>query len=408
MIGKFVSAANGSEIIVSLLPHSFCWKEGEKVLVYDGEGRLFSFYQGDALYRRGLDSRVLRIHRKNVPGTSLKAHRYLSPKLTRLLFQQAFRETQHLRRKLTLEDLAAAGEEVRDQVLEAVENVLSYSPGRLLNEQYRFARVYDRVSVLPPDQYMALVVQITHGCSYNRCTFCNLYAGRRFSIKSVAEVQAHLRDIKDFWGKALPMRKGIFLGGGNALSIATRRLIPLLRLIRQELVETELMSHGIYGFADVGGILRKSMPDLEALRAEGIRRIYLGLESGNEALLALVEKPCTPPEQLSAVEKIKAAGLSVGVIFLAGLGGKDCAAHHVSDTIDLINKLRLGSDDLVYLSRFYPIRGTPYWQDANILEIEHLDLPQIEEQIAEIRAGISPEILSKTKVSVYDIGGFIY
>ena len=100
-------------------------------------------------------------------------------------------------------------------------------------DRQRFEEIYTPIGILPPDQYLALVLQATHGCSHNACTFCTFYRGIDFSIKSPDAFRSHVAAVIDFFGPALSMRRSIFLADANALVISMPRLVALLDVLSE-------------------------------------------------------------------------------------------------------------------------------------------------------------------------------
>jgi hypothetical protein len=388
-------------------PHSFSWQQGEAVVVFDAEGRLYSHYHGQSLYRRGMDSRVLKILRVPVGNKLVRAPRQVSEAEALSLFVKSHRFVSNLQERLLSGEIRCEDPAARPAMQEALERALRYGPAELQDQRRLFDQIYRRVSVLPPDQYMALVVQITHGCSYNECTFCDLYRDRNFRVLKEEEVRTQLDQIRGFFGRALGMRKGIFLGDGNPLVVSNRRLIPLLGLIREEFRGTPVPARGIHTFSDVRAVLTKAHSDLAELRKEGLIRVYLGLETGSARLLEAIGKPATRTEQVDAVNRLKEAGLSAGVIFMAGLGGHLFAEEHVLESAALIGDLPLGKGDLIYLSRFYPMHGTPY-QERQAAQFGVLDEEEVSRQIENFRQGIGPPSPGGAKFAPYDLAGFVY
>jgi radical SAM superfamily enzyme YgiQ (UPF0313 family) len=222
--------------------------------------------------------------------------------------------------------------------------------------------VYQPVGILPPDQYMAVVLQVTEGCSFNTCTFCNFYRGRRFRIKPPQEFRAHAAAVKEFLGRGLSLRRTLFLGDANALVTPMPRLVELMGIVNA-LYDVEGLG-GIYAFLDGFSGEKKTVEDYRRLKALGLKRVYVGLESGSEELLRLLKKPGAPEDALHAVQAMKQAGLAVGVIVLLGAGGQVYADAHVRDTIRLVNQMRLDMDDLVYFSELVESEGLEYTRQA--------------------------------------------
>ncbi|RPJ56560.1 MAG: radical SAM protein [Acidobacteria bacterium] len=394
-----------SPFVLNLLPHLLSWQDEEAVSVFDGEGRLFSLYQGDCLYRRGLDSSVLCTRRTPAEGRLVRTHRKLDDDEARAVFERASQRARSLEAKVRDRGVPVFAGQPVERLLSRLGQVLAYSPDALFAERERFSRLYKPVSVLPPDQYMALVVQLTHGCPYNQCTFCDLYQDRDYEVKSVDELREWLAQLKQFFGRALGMRKGVFLGDGNCLAMPAGRLLPLLKIVNSEFSGASVLAKGMFSFADTRAILHKSTDQLTSIANAGLKRVYLGLETGSPELLSFLNKPGTPDDQVESVKRLKEAGLQVGVIFMTGIGGHQFAGDHVRKTIDLIQSLPLGSGDLVYLSRFYPIPGTPYAEEVIQGRMDLLSDEEIQDQFARIRSGI---VGKGAKIAPYDLAGFVY
>jgi len=397
---------NGHPIFVlNVLPHLLSWQDEEGVAVFDGKGRLFSLYRGDCLYRRGLDSSVLLTRRMPIDGRLLRTHRKLDDREARSIFELAWGKARRLETKVRDAGAAVFAGQPVDVLMSRLRQVLAYTPDLLVRERDAFSRLYQPVSVLPPDQYMSLVVQLTHGCPYNQCTFCDLYQDRAYEVKSAAELQEWLEPLKQFFGAGIGMRKGVFLGDGNCMALPAARLLTLLHVISFGLQRIPALSKGMASFADTRAVLSKSHAQLTSLRNAGLRRVYLGLETGSPALLSYLQKPGTRADQLQSVTRLKEAGLQVGAIFMTGVGGSRFAREHVDDTVSLARALPLGAGDLVYVSRFYPIPGTPYADEVLEGRMDLLSDQEIDGQYERIRSGIARE---GVKVAPYDLAGFVY
>jgi radical SAM superfamily enzyme YgiQ (UPF0313 family) len=393
---------------LNLLPHLLGWQDEEGAIVFDGEGRLYSLYVREDFYRRGLDSSVLCTRRAPSGNRLIRSHRKLEQPEALDLFSQASRWSGRLKARIERRDPALRLRCPADQLLARLDEILRYTPERLLAERERFRRIYDPVSVLPPDQYMALVVQLTRGCPYNDCSFCDLYRDRSFEVKSPTQLREWLGAMREFFGRSLPMRKGVFLGDGNCLCLPISRLAPLIETVTEGLRGSPVLAKGLFSFADIRAVNHKSEKDLRELGELGIRRIYLGLETGAEELLAFLNKPGSRREQLDAAGRLKAAGFQVGVIFMAGIGGRRYESRHIGETLELACRLPLGEGDLIYLSRFYPIPGTPYADAALEGRIDLLSDAQIRGQTDKLRSGILAGRKDRVKVAPYDLAGFVY
>ncbi len=242
-----------------------------------------------------------------------------------------------------------------------LQRILSWSERDLACDEEAFNAVYKPVSILPPDQYQALVVQISQGCSYNRCTFCDFYQGRPFHILSMAEFEAHLRAIRRFFGERLQDRTGIFLADGNALIVPYERLATMIERIRAELPEVQY-GHQMSTFMDTFNLDRKSVDQLTTLRKMGLQTVYVGLESGSARVRRFLNKPGTPDEAIEAINLLKQAGYRVGVIVLLGVGGISFAEEHEQMTIQSLREIPFTQGDIIYLSPFVEPHNRAYFE----------------------------------------------
>jgi radical SAM superfamily enzyme YgiQ (UPF0313 family) len=252
---------------------------------------------------------------------------------------------------------------------------------------------------------MALVVQMTEGCSFNSCTFCSFYKGRPFHIKSPQELRSHVMAARAFLGDSIHMRRGVFLADANALVVPQPQLLELLDTLTETLGEKS----ALFAFVDGFSGQKKTAQDYAALSSHGLQRVYVGLESGHDPLLAAVKKPGQAADVVSAVRHMKSGGLNVGVIVMVGLGGEQYVKGHVRDTIHILNQMDLGHGDLLYFSEFIPSRvpfRPPHFEES-ILEPQALSDAELKAQREAIVAGLRFTGRGP-KIATYDIREFLY
>jgi hypothetical protein len=360
--------------------------------VFDREGRPVSCFLDGGNYRFGLSGDIL-----------LKVAAPQSPKLRRRLSDdQAARL-----REAALAHVARIADGVAhamsDELRGWLDLILAWDEARAQADRQLFQTIYKPVSIVPPDQYRALVLQMTEGCSWNRCTFCSFYRDRRFRIKSPSDLWQHIRQIKAMLGRGIGLRRSVFLGDANALIVPQPRLRELLEVVRDELPGQE-----IYAFLDIFGAEQKTAEEYAELRDYGVRRIYIGLESGDEAVFGLLNKPGSPQQCVAMVERIRAAGVQVGVILLAGPGGATLARQHVARSIAALAAMRLGAGDMVYISPLIVPDDGGYAERARELGVEPLSQPALDAQIAELLAGARAAAAGGVRVALYHIEEWLY
>ncbi len=288
-----------------------------------------------------------------------------------------------------------------DTVREMIQKVVDWTPERLEEEVKRFSRIYQPIPILPPDHYASLVVQATEGCSFNTCTFCNLYRNQPFRVRDAEAFDRHVRAVLAFHGAGLCRMDNIFLGQANALVTPQSRLETLLRTLNRyvELPDPDsspraswasehpLRFIGIGSFLDGFTGLKKSAEDYDRLRRLGLRRTYLGVETGSDALLAWLKKPATTDDMLATLKLLHEAGIHNDVILLVGAGGDKWADEHVEQSLEFLARAPLERGDRIYLSDLISYQETPYPEALASIGARALTTDQMAEQRNRLRDG---------------------
>ena len=181
--------------------------------------------------------------------------------------------------------------------------------------------------IRPPSEAYSLLLQVTVGCSHNRCTFCGTYRQKKFKIKPVERIEKDLKEARTY-GHV----EKLFLCDGDALIIPQPRLEEILLMIKRYLP----MLERIGSYANTKSILRKSVDDLKKLKELGLKIIYLGVETGNAELLKKIDKGATREQMIEAAKRIKAAGIELSVTVILGIGGIEKSVEHAMDTARLL------------------------------------------------------------------------
>lgn len=176
----------------------------------------------------------------------------------------------------------------------------------------------------PPSEANSILLQVTTGCSHNKCNFCGMYKDQRFSIK---DEQTVLADIA-FAAKHYPFAHRLFLCDGDALILPQKRLVSILSCIRQQLPQVNRI--GIY--ANTKSLAAKSVAELEVLRNLGLGIVYVGLESGDDQTLEQIGKGADSAAMIAMVHKAKQAGIRVSVTVLLGIAGTERSDVHARET----------------------------------------------------------------------------
>jgi hypothetical protein len=384
------------------------------VLWFDGIGRLITAYRDGRMYKRGLDHRVMVKWRPWTIGRPEYLRRDLPTDEKRRLLDDVRATIQQV--------LAILPADAPAEAQCRLEQILLWDTEAYTADGQQFNAAYKPVPIVPPDQYMALILQPTEGCHYNRCTFCHFYRGRPFHIKNEAEFRAHITAVQRFFGPGASLRRTIFLADANALVIPMPRLLPIFAAITDmfEVAAAELRgaalahwkaSHpqgitGIYSFIDAFTGKQKTGDAFAELAERGLRRVYIGMESGHVPLLEWLRKPSMPADVRAVVQAAKAANVHVGVIVMLGIGGERYASGHIADTIDVVNTLGLDTGDILYFSEFVDESGSEYAARAQEASIRPLTGAEVRAQVSAIRAGLRFE--RAPKIAAYDIREFLY
>jgi len=185
--------------------------------------------------------------------------------------------------------------------------------------------------IRPPSEADSIILQVTVGCSYNRCTFCGAYKDVAFQVKADETIETDLAFAKKYCSR----QQRVFLADGDVLILSQNRLVELFRKIRQYLPWVSKISL----YANARAIKRKSIDQLLQLKLMGLHRIYMGLESGCDEVLLAVKKGETSESMIAAAKKIRQTGIFLSVTTLLGLGGEKLSTHHAIETANVLGKM---------------------------------------------------------------------
>lgn len=205
---------------------------------------------------------------------------------------------------------------------------------------------YEGLIFRPPSEAESLILQVTVGCSYNKCTFCGAYQGKRFRVKSFEEIKEDIDEVSPY-----KIRR-VFLADGDALVIPQNDLLRILDYLKLKLKGLERV--GIY--ANARDILRKSVEELRALNEIGLGIIYLGLESGDPAVLKRIRKNAKVEQMIQASKKVKDSGILLSVTVILGLGGVEGSQTHARKTGEVLSEM---DPDYVGALSLMIVPGTP-------------------------------------------------
>ncbi len=207
---------------------------------------------------------------------------------------------------------------------------------------------YEGMIFRPPSEAESLILQVTVGCSYNRCTFCGAYREKIFRIKSFEEVKEDIDEASVYRRRI----RRVFLADGDALAVPQKDLLRILEYMKPRFPYLERV--GIY--ANARDILNRDIEELTSLKELGLGIIYMGLESGNREVLKRVKKNATVEQMVQAARRVKESGILLSITVILGLGGVEYSFIHAEDTGKVLSEM---DPDYVGALSLMVVPGTP-------------------------------------------------
>jgi len=190
---------------------------------------------------------------------------------------------------------------------------------------------YNEPVFRPPGESQSAILQATIGCSCNKCTFCEMYTSKKFSSRNFDDVKSDIEKLAKIYSG---VRK-VFLADGNAFVLSANKLIPILEEINQQFGKIQRIS----SYALPKDIITKSDDELKRLRSLGLKLLYIGIETGDDELLRLINKGETFQSIVDGISKAHDAGIETSIMIINGLGGKKYSYQHAIRSAQIINLL---------------------------------------------------------------------
>jgi len=183
----------------------------------------------------------------------------------------------------------------------------------------------------PPSEANSLILQVTNGCSWNRCAFCEMYTApqKKFSVKKEPQVLAEIEAAAE----SMPFSRRVFLADGDAMVLSTRRLLAILEQIRRYMPQVTRVS----AYCLPRNVKTKSVAELKELHDAGLGLAYIGAETGDDELLQRIQKGESFDSSVEALQKLRLAGIKTSVMILNGLGGDVYSQQHALNSARLVN-----------------------------------------------------------------------
>jgi radical SAM superfamily enzyme YgiQ (UPF0313 family) len=259
--------------------------------------------------------------------------------------------------------------------------------------------VYDYPLYRPPSEADSMIFQVTLGCSFNKCSFCNMYRTKEYAERPWEEIKTEI----DMAAKFYPDTRRVFLADGDALNMSKDRMIQILQYLRSKFPELERVSC----YAMPTNLLKKKDDELEEMRVAGLDMLYIGIESGSDIVLRKVTKGATYRTIVQACQKAKRHGYVLSCMVILGLGGETYTKEHIADTArilsettpDYVGALTLYLEEGVY-DEFMTKFGEPF---VTVDDIGVLD--ELERLVTNFSPKTPVVFRANHASNVYSIGG---
>lgn len=191
--------------------------------------------------------------------------------------------------------------------------------------------MYSNPLYRPPSEAHSLIIQVTEGCSHNKCKFCYMYKCKQFRNKTKEELVEHIKWLKRY--DVSPER--IFLADGNVLCLKTDKVLEILEMTKKEFPTVKRIS----SYSGPLDLLRKTDEELKAIRQAGLELLYMGVESGSDKVLSFMNKGVNQQEMIEAGQKAKKAGFKLSCMIISGLGGTELMKEHAVESAKVISAI---------------------------------------------------------------------
>jgi len=213
-------------------------------------------------------------------------------------------------------------------------------------------RDYDFPPFRPPSEANSLLLRITRGCPWNRCTFCSMYKGMKFEIRDLEEILGDIELARDLYGDRI---RTVFIGDSNSLVAKTEMLVKVLNGLFTSFPHIQRVT----SYARAKTIAKKPLEDLIKIYQAGLTRLHAGLETGDRELLKEIEKGATPEEMIEAGRKAKEAGFEYSLYVLLGIGGEEKWEQHARGTAEVLNQT---DPHFIRVRTFIPQPNSPLYE----------------------------------------------
>jgi len=228
----------------------------------------------------------------------------------------------------------------------------------------------------PPSEAYSMLLRVSRGCPWNKCAFCSMYKKYPFSRKSVEEIKRDIDLMPGVYGRG---SRQVFFGDSNSLLLKADDLVEILQHLYQVFPDLERVT----SYARAKTLIKKSPEELQAIRQAGLTRLHIGLESGDDQVLKMINKGATAAEMVDAGLRTKNAGFDCSMYALLGIGGMELTMEHRRGTAEVLNQV---DPHFIRVRTLTPIPETPIsrWiEDGSFIPVS--PLVSVEEELDIVR-----------------------
>lgn len=229
---------------------------------------------------------------------------------------------------------------------------------------------YDEPLYRPPSEGKSLIIQVTLGCSYNQCSFCEMYTSKRFKPRSQ---EAIFKDIEAFLPYKEDVRK-VFLADGDPLVLSNKRLIPILEKLKTTFPKLSRIST----YATPSNIRKKTDQELKELQQAGLTLLYVGIESGDDKVLKWIQKGESFSTIVEGVNKASKANINSSVMIINGAGGRVLTKQHAINSAKVLNEIQPKYASTLVLTLH---KGIEHFKNRYLGDFQELTLPELFEEM---------------------------
>ncbi len=229
---------------------------------------------------------------------------------------------------------------------------------------------YEGRIIRPPSEANSILLQVTVGCSHNKCAFCGTYQGERFKIKSDEIIMADV----DFAAQYCKRQRRVFLCDGDALIVPQKRLLKILHAIKTKLPWVTRVG----AYANTKSLAMKTPEELEVLKAAGLGILYMGLETGDDVTLKAIKKGANSEKMIAMGRKAKAVGFKLSITVLLGIAGQERSRIHAQETGRVLSAI---DPDYIGALSLMLVPGTPLHDDFQAGEFPLLDAGEMLQEL---------------------------